>query len=139
MNMVSKENNSEKKVLKKITPRSLMNTIKYSLDGLIYFYRSEKSAIIHLACVILAIIIGLVLKITVIEAIIIAVLLTMIISVELLNSGLEAICDLVSLEYQPLIKVAKDCGSAATFILSTATLIIGIIIYIPYIIDLVTK
>lgn len=44
-------------------------------------------------------------------AVIICWLLVM--SFELLNIGIEAVCDLVSTEFHPLIKVAKDAGSAA--------------------------
>jgi len=133
MNMELKDN---KKIIKKITARSLINTIKYSIEGLIYFYRSEKSAIIHFVSVLIAIILGIVLKITLIEGLILTIFLTLILSVELLNSAIESVCDLVSLEYQPLIKVAKDCGSAATFVLSSMTFIVGKIIFIPNLIEM---
>lgn len=36
--------------------------------------------------------------------------------VELLNSGLEALCDAVSLDMHPLLGCAKDLGSAAVMI-----------------------
>jgi diacylglycerol kinase (ATP) len=43
-----------------------------------------------------------------------AVLLVMI--VEILNTAIEAICDLVSPEFNPLVKIAKDCGSLAVLL-----------------------
>ena len=36
--------------------------------------------------------------------------------IELLNAGLEAICDRVTKEHDPYVKVAKDCGSAAVMV-----------------------
>ena len=47
---------------------------------------------------------------------------------ELLNTAIEAVCDLVSPEYSDYVKVAKDCGSAAVlmtmFIAGAAWLIV---------------
>ncbi|MDR3089284.1 MAG: diacylglycerol kinase [Desulfobulbaceae bacterium] len=46
---------------------------------------------------------------------------SLVLMVELANSAIEAICDMVSPEFHPLAKKAKDIGSAAVFIaLSTA-------------------
>lgn len=39
--------------------------------------------------------------------------LLLLLCVELLNTGLEKLADRVTLEFDPLVKVAKDCGSAA--------------------------
>ena len=39
--------------------------------------------------------------------------LLLLLCVELLNTGLEKLADRVTLELDPLVKVAKDCGSAA--------------------------
>ena len=42
--------------------------------------------------------------------------LLLVIAIELLNNGIEAVCDLVSPERHPLVKIAKDSGSAAVTI-----------------------
>jgi diacylglycerol kinase (ATP) len=41
-------------------------------------------------------------------------------AIELLNMGLEAVCNLVSPDFHPLVKIAKDAGSAAVFVAITA-------------------
>jgi len=43
---------------------------------------------------------------------------------------------LTTLEVNPLAKIAKDCGSAATFVLAMMAAAIGCVVYIPYIIEL---
>ena len=53
---------------------------------------------------------------------------------ELVNTAIEAVVDLVTLEIHPLAKIAKDCGSAATFVLSLLSIVIALFIYAPYII-----
>lgn len=48
--------------------------------------------------------------------------LLLLLCVELLNTGIEKLADRVTLEFDPLVKVAKDCGSAAVLV---AILIVG--------------
>ena len=55
---------------------------------------------------------------------------------ELINSAIEATVDLVTIEKHPLAKIAKDCASGASLILSFMSLIIACIIFIPKIIAL---
>ena len=60
----------------------------------------------------------------------------MVLSAELINTAIEAVVDLVTLEIHPLAKIAKDCGSAATFVLAVMAAAIGFIIYGPYFMNL---
>ena len=40
----------------------------------------------------------------------------LVMAVELLNTGIENICNLVSPDFHPLVKIAKDAGSAAVLL-----------------------
>lgn len=51
-------------------------------------------------------------------------------ALELLNMGIEAICNLVSPEFNPLVKIAKDAGSAAVFVAISANAIFWV--YLAY-------
>lgn len=44
-------------------------------------------------------------------------------ALELLNMAIEAICNLVSPDFHPLVKIAKDAGSAAVFLAVCANII----------------
>ena len=56
----------------------------------------------------------------------------MVLAAELINSAVEAVVDLITLKEHPLAKIAKDCTSAATFVLAMMALVIGLVVYIPY-------
>ena len=58
---------------------------------------------------------------------------------ELLNTAIEAVCDLVSPEYNPFVKIAKDSGSAATGVLSILWAIMILMIYLPKVIEILNK
>ncbi len=109
----------------------------YSLDGLIYAYKYEQSMLIHVIATIAVIIANIVLNVAPTEWLITFIAIGMVLAAELINTAIEAVVDLVTLEIHPLAKIAKDCGSAATFVLAMMAGVIGFVIYIPHIIDII--
>ena len=71
-----------------------------------------------------------------IELMLVVVCIGTVFACELLNSALEACVDLETTKDNPLAKIAKDCASSASLILSIMSLIIAGIIFIPKIIAL---
>ncbi len=124
------------KETKKMNFQRFLNSIKYSLDGLSYGYRNEQSLWLHGVCSLLAVFLGCILKITFNQWAIIIIALIIVLAVELLNTAIEATVDLITKEFHPLAKIAKDCGSAAAFVSGIMATIICLFIFIPYIIDL---
>ena len=120
---------------KKMGFKRFLDSFKYSIDGLKYAYRNEQSLWLHLVGLLLAIVLGCILRITFNQWAIIIIAFIVVLAVELLNTAIEACVDLVTKDIQPLAKVAKDCASAAAFVSSIMTLIICLFIFIPYIID----
>ena len=119
-----------------ITPKSIMQTVKNSINGIICYARDGKSIIIYIVGCIIEIISGILFHINGLEWILIVCILGIILAVELLNTSIEAVCDAISKEFNPLIKIAKDCGSAATFTIFLVAIILNIIIFYPKIIVL---
>lgn len=113
-----------------------LKSFKYSVEGLVYAYRYEQSMLIHFICTIGVVLANIFLKVTNIEWVITILALGVVLSSELINTAIEAAVDLVTLEIHPLAKIAKDCGSAATFVLSLMTGAICLAIYAPYVITL---
>lgn len=121
---------------KKMSFKRFLNSIKYSIQGLVYGYRNEQSLWLHGICSLMAIILGIILDISFNQWAIILIALVIVLAVELLNTAIEATVDLITKEIHPLAKIAKDCGSAAAFVSSIMALIICLFIFIPHIIDL---
>ena len=108
-----------------------------SFNGLKSFFMYERSALVYLVAFAFTIGAGIILQMNMMEWVMIFfVLLTMLAS-ELLNTAIEAICDLVSPEYNPFVKIAKDSGSAATGVLTILWVIVILMIYAPKVIEIV--
>lgn len=119
-----------------LTPKSVFQTIKNSLNGIKCYAKDGKSILLYIFGFILEIIMGFVYKINGLEWILIICILGFILAIELMNTAVEAACDAISKEYNPLIKIAKDCGSGATFVIFLVAIILNIIIFLPKIITL---
>jgi diacylglycerol kinase len=55
---------------------------------------------------------------------------------ELLNTAIEKICDLITKDIHPIIKVIKDIAAAAVLIAAIGSFLSGVIIFLPKILDL---
>ena len=108
----------------------------YSIDGLKYAYKYEQSMFVHVIATIGVITANFIFGVSGMEWLITLLAIGMVLSAELINTAIEAVVDLVTLEINPLAKIAKDCGSAATFVLAVMAAAIGCVVYIPHIISL---
>ncbi len=108
-----------------------INSFKYAFNGLIDAYRTEQSVWIYIPVSLLVILAGFLLKISTFEWLIIILILGIILSLELINTALEAVVDLATEKYHPLAKKAKDTVSAAVLVFAITAVIIGLIIFIP--------
>lgn len=117
--------------------KDICHKFKYSFQGIFHCFTHETSFIFETIAIVLAIVLGIVFKITVLEWILSIVTLFLIMEIEFLNTGIEATVDLVTEEYHPLAKIAKDCGSAATCVASFIALFVNLAIFIPKFIELI--
>lgn len=105
------------------------NTI-YALSGLKAMLKNERSFRIELFITLPLFVVIWFLPISIIEQIILGVSLLSILAMECVNSAIEACVDIITPDFHPLAKIAKDCGSAAVFIaISSAVLCWGVILF----------
>ena len=91
---------------------------------------------IHCMVAALVVIAGLILGISVTEWCICLGLFGMVMALELVNTAVEAVVDLVTEERKPLAKIAKDTAAGAVLFTAIMAVIIGCIIFIPHFIAL---
>lgn len=58
-------------------------------------------------------------------------LVALVLGLELINTALEALVDLVSPNYHPLAKAAKDVAAAGVLIVSGIAAVIGVLLFFP--------
>lgn len=113
-----------------------VRSFSFSISGLKYAYKYEQSMFVHVIATICVITANIIFKVQPIEWLITVLAIGMVLAAELINTAIEAIVDMVTLEFHPLAKIAKDCGSAATFVLAMMAAVIGIVVYLPHILEI---
>ena len=116
--------------------KPLLKTLSYGFDGIFYTLRHERNMVIHFLVMILVIIAGIVFKITFVEWGICFVLFALVLSLELMNTALENVVDLVTEEKKAKAKVAKDAAAGAVLVAALFAVIIGISIFLPRLLNL---
>lgn len=116
--------------------KKLRNSFKYAFEGVHRELKEEQNLKIHILIMILVIIAGFTLKLSPMEWIICIILFGFVIALELINTAIELTVDLAMPEIHPKAKTAKDIAAAAVLISATCSVIIGVIIFLPKIINL---
>ncbi len=111
--------------------KKLIKSFKYAFEGIVAGIKEEQNMKIHISIMILVIIFGILLKISKMEWIICIILFGFVISMELVNTSIENIVDLITLEKNPKAKIIKDVAAGAVLISAITSAIIGLIIFIP--------
>lgn len=109
----------------------LYRSFGYAFQGIFTCVRKERNMKIHCVAAVLVVIAGVILKISAIEWCICMVLFGLVMALEYVNTAVEAVVDMVTEEYHPLAKVAKDTAAGAVLIAAIMAAIAGCIIFLP--------
>lgn len=122
--------------MKKAKKLPLYKSFGYAFEGIFTCIRNERNIKIHCTVAILVVIAGAVLGITPIEWCICLTLFGLVIALELVNTAIESVVDLVTTERKPLAKTAKDTAAGAVLVAAIMAAIVGLIIFVPRIVSL---
>lgn len=102
-----------------------------ALRGIVYCIKTEKHLRIHLFFAVLAVFLSWYLRISTIEWLLIILVITLVITLEMINSAIERAVDLYTVEEHQLAGVAKDVAAGAVLIAALSALIIGAVVFLP--------
>lgn len=105
----------------------------WALAGFIQALLDERNMRIHAAAALTAVTLGLVLHITRLEWGLLSITIAMVFVSEMINSAIERTVDLVTLEYHPLAKTAKNIAAGAVLLAALNAVVLGIIVFGPYV------
>ena len=103
----------------------------YAASGIIAAVKGERSMRIHLASAVAAVSLGAWLGLDGREWVAVVICCALVMSLECLNTAIEAAVDLASPAIHPLAKKAKDCAAGAVLIAAMGSGGVGCIIFGP--------
>jgi len=112
-----------------IAESKLLRSFHHAFEGIMYATRTQPNMRVHL--VVAALVLGatLVLRLDRFYVVATVVLVALVLSLELVNTAVEAIVDLLTVAHHPLAKTAKDAAAGAVLIAAVGAAIAGYLIF----------
>ena len=116
-----------------------MKSFVYAFAGIASAVRGERNMRIHLLAAVAAVSLGALLGLSACEWTSVVICCALVMSLECLNTAIEAAVDLASPDIHPLAKKAKDCAAGAVLIAAIGSAIVGCIIFAPKVVRFFTS
>ena len=110
---------------------TLVSSFRYAFAGLAYCFRSQRNFRIHVSAAILGALLGLVLGISLTEWAVFTAMVVVVMAAEMTNTMIESLVDLVTAEYHPLAKIAKDAAAGVVLLTAIGSVVVGLFIFLP--------
>lgn len=110
--------------------RSLIKSLTFAVRGLITIIKTERNARIIFILGAIAIILGVYLKISTLEFLIIILTIGIVFMAEIFNTMVEETHNMFSEEFDPKIKMIKDMAAGAVLVSAIISLVVGYLIFV---------
>jgi len=116
--------------------RKLRDSIRYAWAGLVYSFSNNQNLRIHFIVALIVIAAAIILHVTPFEMGILGITILLVVAVEMINSAIEEMVDLITQEHKEQAKIAKDVAAGMVLIASFGSVIIGVLIFLPHLLRL---
>lgn len=117
-------------------PSRFIDSLNCAIDGVLYAARTQKHMRNHFLTAVAVLLVALLLRVKPVEFILLAISISFVLFAEMMNTAVEAVVDLVTVEYHPLAKVAKDVAAGSVLLSVVGALVTGYLILSAYIFPL---
>ncbi len=114
----------------------LVKSFGYAFEGLQHAFTYDQNLRIHFLVAIVVIIFCVVLGVSALEMGLLGVMIILVITTEMINTAIERMVDLITKEHRVEAKIAKDVSSGMVFVSAVGSVIVGVLIFLPYILRL---
>lgn len=126
-----------KKILQFQGKSSFYKSMGYAIAGIDYTLCHERNFLIEIFMAIMVTVFSFILKVSLLEWLILLLTIALVLALEMINTAIERTVDLATKEYKELAKVAKDVSAGAVLLMSIFSVIIGIVIFLPKLINII--
>ena len=124
---------SEFDVKEEHSVKALIKSFQHAFCGILTSFVIGRNIKVHYIAALAAILGGLYFGISKVEFLIILLISAQVICLEMVNTAIERTVDLVTSEYHIYAKIAKDVAAGAVLVAAIFAIVIGGIIFLPYI------
>ena len=115
--------------------RKWVESANYAIEGILHAVKTQRHLRYHLYSVVLILLLSLIFGISQSKFIAIAIVAIVVLSVEMLNTAIEATVDILFKEYDERARVIKDIAAGAVLITAAGAAVIGYVVFLPFLRD----
>jgi len=115
-----------------------LHSFKYAFAGIWTMLKSQQNAWIHAFATLIVLAAGFLLDVSTSEWCWLVLAILAVWMAEAFNTAIEFLANVVSPEFHPLVKKAKDVSAGAVLISAMGAMVIGFLILAPHILKLIT-
>jgi diacylglycerol kinase (ATP) len=112
-------------------PKTWVQSANVAIEGIIYSVKTQRHMRYHLVAALAALVLSLVLNISRTDFILLYMAAVLVLVTEMLNTAIETTVDMISEEFHPMAKIAKDIAAGVVLIASIGALTLGYLILYP--------
>ena len=114
------------------TSKNFYESLNYAYSGIVYCFKYSRNFRIQILCSLITFVLGLILKLNGIESIVILATIFSVLILEILNTSIESLVDLVvGKKYSEFAKICKDCSAASVLLASINSIFVAAFIFFP--------
>ena len=113
----------------KKTRQSIVKAFNAAIEGIIYTFKKERNMKIHYCVALVILISSLYLGFSKIEMILLLFTISLVVISEMFNTAVEKTVDMITDDYHPLAKIAKDVAAGGVLIASLNAVVVGYILF----------
>jgi len=113
--------------------KSLIESFGYAFEGLWHALKYNRNLRIHFAAALIVIGLSIFFHVNPYEKGILGVMILIVICAEMINTSLEEMVNLITNEHKKEAKIAKDVAAGMVLVAAVGSVIVGAIIFTPYI------
>lgn len=115
-------------------PTRFIDSINCAIEGILWTVKSQRHMRVHFLAAVAVLLVALLLRVSALDFVLLAFAVTLVLFAELINTALEVVVDLVSPQFHPLAKRAKDVAAGAVLVASIGAVVMGYMALSRYVI-----
>jgi diacylglycerol kinase (ATP) len=109
--------------------QSIVKAFNAAIEGILYTFKSERNMKIHYCLAVAVLIISLFFDLTKVEMLLLTFAISLVVISEMFNTAIEKTIDMITEEYNPLAKIAKDVAAGGVLIATLNSVVVGYILF----------
>jgi diacylglycerol kinase (ATP) len=116
-----------------LKPSRFIELVNCAIEGILWAVNSQRHMRAHFLAAAAVLLLALFYRVAALDFVALAFAVTLVLVVELVNTALEVVVDLVSPDFHPLARRAKDVAAGSVLVASIGAVMAGYVVLAPYV------